>query len=312
MEPAIHLFSEADLQAIRLLPIRIVDAVEEAIRRQIAGEIRATPKAGLFPGDGRYMMTTLSFSDDPPISVVKCVTVCPDNPSNGRPAIDGSIMVHDSRTGALRAVMDAKWVTAVRTAALSGLAARRLADPDATHIGFVGAGVQARAHLDMLAALFPIREVSVYGRGKPNVVRLAEAAREKGLSVAVCADPRAAIAGADIVVSSVTANTLKAPFLDAGWLKPGAFAASADLGAPWRPERLASLDFVLIDDKEQEATKTTKLVPDHLVGGDLQDLVSGRVDVQHVPARTSAFVFRGIGVGDFALAALILAHAAEA
>ena len=82
--------------------------------------------AAITPGDGRYVMSTLSTGEDPPLTVVKAVTVSPDNPDQGLPAINGAITVFDSRTGLLRAVMGANWITAVRTAC-----ARSLLPPEA-------------------------------------------------------------------------------------------------------------------------------------------------------------------------------------
>ena len=124
------ILSDADLRGLDLEPALIADTIEDALRREAAGQVWTSPKASLYSGDGRYMMTTLSASDTPPVSVVKFVMVSPDNPQIGLPSINGSIMLHDSRTGLLRAVLDANWITEVRTAGLSAVVARKLANPD--------------------------------------------------------------------------------------------------------------------------------------------------------------------------------------
>lgn len=301
----VRVLSESDLRALGLGQRQIVDAVEDAIGREAAGGVWSTPKSALTIGDGRYLMTTLSAADEPAVSVVKFVMVSPDNPTIGLPAINGSIMVHDSRTGVLLTVMDAKWVTAVRTAGLSGTVARRLANPQSSRIGFIGAGVEARSHLDAFAALFPISEVAIFSRGAVNIALLADKAKDLGLEATVCDEPRAALADSDIVVTSVTLTTTAAPFLDARWLKPGAFAAVTDLAVPWRPETMSAFGCVVIDDRVQEAASPKRMVPEALVHADLKELVSGAVERSYDPGRVSAFVFRGVAIGDFAVAALV-------
>ena len=118
--------------------------------------------------------------------------------------------------------------------------------------------------------------------------------------------------GADLVVSSITLSYDVDPFLDARWLKPGAFAAITDLALPWIPASMGAFESVVIDDREQEESSPRPMVDPALVSGDLTDLVTGRLAGGFAPARRSAFVFRGIAVGDFALAALAYERAIAA
>lgn len=300
----IQMLDDMALRALGLDQNQIVDTIEQALHAQADGQIWTSPKATLTPGDQRYMMTTLSASDTPAVSVVKVVSVSPKNPAAGRPAINGSIMLHDSQNGMLVAVLDANWITAVRTAGLSGVVARKLANPGSTSVAFVGAGVQARSHLDCFAALFPLTRISIFGRGQKNIDRLSAHARQMGLQVDVCDTAQAVVSDADLVVTSVTVTTLEEAFLDAGWLKPGAFATITDTGAPWRQETLGALDRIVIDDIAQETAMKKKMVPPDLVTTDLNGLVGGALPDGFVPQSRTAFVFRGIAIGDFAIAAL--------
>ena len=135
-----HYLSDQVLESVGISQQEIADAIESALLAQAAGEIWTAPKAAVLPGDGRYMMTTLSVSDAPQVIAVKAVSVSPRNPDRGLSAINGAITLFDSETGVLKAVLDANWVTAVRTAGLSAVAARRLADPKSRTIAFVGCG----------------------------------------------------------------------------------------------------------------------------------------------------------------------------
>jgi len=102
----------------------------------------------------------------------------------------------------------------------------------------------------------------------------------------------------------VTWSAEPQPFLDAGWLKPGAFAAIADLGVSWLPAELAAFDRIVIDDLTQEASQPNKLAAPELVSGDLSQLVLGKLAARDSAAERNAFLFRGHALGDIALAAL--------
>lgn len=301
--------SDETLAGLGITTAEIVESIEKAVLAQAGGTLWTAPKSAVVPGDGRYMMNTLSAADEPDLIVVKSVMVSPRNPARGLAGINGAILLLDSETGLLRAVMGAKWITAVRTPGLSAVVARRMANPQSTSIAFVGCGVQARSHLDAFAELFPLKEVRAYGRGQENIDRLCAETRKKGLEARTCKTPQEALEGADLVVSSITLSFDVEPFLDARWLKAGAFAAITDLAAPWTPEGMTAFDSIIIDDHEQEAASPKPMVDPQLVRGDLSELVSGRATAAFAPDKRSAFVFRGLAVGDFAVAALSYARA---
>lgn len=304
--------SDATLAELGITTGDVIACIEAAVAAKAGGTLWAAPKAAVLPGDGRYMMATLTAGDTPAFLAVKTVMVSPGNPARGLSSINGAILLLDSETGLMRAVMGASWITAVRTAGLSAVIARRLANPASAIAAFVGCGVEARSHLDAFADLFPLKEIRALGRGRPNIDLLCAAADAKGLGATVCTDPRAALDGADIVVSSITLNHAVKPFLDARWLKPGAFAAITDLAIPWEPAGMPAFGHIIVDDLEQEAASPKPMVRHDLVRGDFTGLVSGTVEAGFDPARRSAFVFRGIGLGDYAVAALAYERAAAA
>ncbi len=304
--------SDSALAGLDISVTEIADIVEQAIQDETAGTIWTAPKSAIIPGDGRYMMTTLSTSDQPDMTVVKSVMVSPRNPVRGLPGVEGNIMLQDSETGRLRAVMEAGWVTAVRTAGLSALVAKRMAHPKSRIIAFIGTGVQAKSHLDAFEALFPLKEVRAFGRGQANIDRLCKIAEDKGLSAKACATPQEALKDADLVVSSVTLSFDIRPFIDASWLKPGAFASITDLAAPWIADSMQALDTVVIDDEAQERASPKKMVNPDLIGGDLRALVIGKADLGFAAEKRSAFIFRGLAIGDFAVACLAYRRALTA
>ena len=309
--PGFLYLSEDDLGGLGITTADIVGAIEAAVAARAEGKVWTAPKAVIEPGDGRYLMATLAAAGEPQIAAIKSVISNPRNAERGLPAINGAIMLLDSESGTLRAVLDAKWVTAVRTAGLSASVAKRLANPHSTSIAFVGCGVQALSHLNAFADIFPLTDVRVFGRGQRNIDRLRSAAKEKGLSATQAASARSALEGADLVVSSITVTYQGEPFLDARSMKKGAFAAVTDLAVPWIPDGMPAFETIIIDDRDQEAAMAKPMVDPALVSGDLSDLLTGGVDASFSPDRRSAFVFRGIAIGDLALASLAYSRAVE-
>lgn len=298
---------DTTLENMGITTPEVADAIEAALVAKSEGRLHVTPKSAILPGGGRYMMSTLAVGDDGFI-VVKQVSVCPLNPGRGLPTINGAIMVLDAETGLLHAIVGAKWITAVRTAALSAVAARRLADPASETVAFVGTGVQAHSHLAAFAHMFPLKRVRVVGRGRANIDKLCAAARGMGLDAEASEAPEAALRGADLIVTSLTLDYTIEPFLDARWLKPTAFAAITDLCIPWLPEGLAAFGTVVVDDLKQEAESEKPMLPYERIAGDLTGLVTGG-GVERIPGKPAAFAFRGIALGDYAAATLAVRKA---
>lgn len=295
------MLDDTALSALGITNSEIVNAIEEAVGAMRKGHVSAAPKASVIAPDGRYMMATLSASDDLGVIAVKAVMVNDRNKAKGLPGINGGIMLLDAETGLLKAVIGANWVTAVRTAGLSAVAAKRLADPKSSKIALIGTGVQAESHLRAFSEMFPLTRVSAFGRGSAGIERTNSVADELGLSFET-GDPQACLHGADIVVSSVTLDYSIEPFLDARWLKAGAFASITDLGIPWFNEGQSAFGRIFVDDLEQERAMEKPMIAPELISGELADLVvdGGAFD----PDKRAVFIFRGIAVGDLAVAAL--------
>jgi ornithine cyclodeaminase/alanine dehydrogenase-like protein (mu-crystallin family) len=304
--------TQALLERLSITTGEVVDSIERLILAQRRGEVWCAPKAVVTPGDERYIMATLAVASDPPIVATKSLVLNPRNPGRGLPTINSVVTLLDGETGLPLALVDGNWVTARRTAGLSAVAARRLARPESASLAFIGCGIQARSHLDAFADLFPLREIRAFGRGAANRDALCRAAEARGLTAVAAKTARDAIASADLVITSITLLPDVEPFLDARWLKPGAFAAMTDLALPWLPESLAAFERIVIDDLEQEAKMPKPMVAPALVAGDLSGLVGGDLPGRGSAQERTAFVFRGMALGDLALAAYAYRRAAAA
>jgi ornithine cyclodeaminase/alanine dehydrogenase-like protein (mu-crystallin family) len=301
--------SSAVLDCLTISTLDVVDEIERQIVGQRRGEVWCAPKATVLPGDDRYIMATLGVASEPGVIATKSLLVNPRNAERGLPTLNSLITLLDAETGLPLALVDGNWVTEKRTAGLSAVAARRLARSDSSSAAFIGCGVQARGHLDAFADLFPLREIRAFGRGAANRDALCRLAQSRGIKAVPCDTARAAIDGADIVVTTITLVPEPVPFLDANWLKAGSFTAMTDLALPWLPETLPRFDRIVIDDLAQEATMSKPMIRPELVAGDLAGLVCGDVARRQSASDRTTFVFRGMAVGDLAVAGLAYVRA---
>jgi len=309
--PFIYLSEEA-LSELHVTTAEAVEGIEHMIRGLARSEVWTTPKSGFIVPDGRYMMSTLAAADDPPVLAVKSLVLNPRNPEHGLPQINGTVTLLDSRTGLPLAVVDGNWVTAVRTAALSAVAAKRMARPDSSVAAFIGCGIQANSHLKAFSDLYPLAEVRAFGRGSANRDALCATAERMGFTTVASASGQEAIEGADLIVTSVTLSMDSQPFLDAAGLKPGAFAAVTDFAAPWIAASMPALDRIIVDDIEQESSTPYPMVDPKLIRGDLKGLINGETPGRESDQEINAFIFRGLSIGDLALADVAHRKAREA
>ena len=148
---------------------------------------------------------------------VKLVTLTPGNAERDLPFINAVYVLFDADTQAPDAIVDGAALTALRTAAVSGLATRYLASADARRLVIFGAGVQARSHLEAMLAVRPIEHVTVVSRTPERAQALVEVARGRGVDAAVGGAND--VADADIVCTCTTSDV---PLFDGGLLAPGA------------------------------------------------------------------------------------------
>lgn len=299
---------DADVRATGLGLAEVEAAVEAVFAAKAAGRAVMKPKLSLHAGDGALFLASAGILDAPAMSGVKWVGVV-DAAASGLPHIAGTVLLNDAASGVPLAILDARWITGVRTAAITAVAARRLARPESTSIGFIACGLQARAHLAALRLHFPLATLRAYSRRLSTARKFVEEARAEGLAAEAVEDPRDAVAGMDIVISSTPVVPPTAPFLDAAWLQAGAFAAMVDLGLSWLSASLPALDVVVTDDIDQAGSE--RLAYKEPYHGEVAGLVAGSLVGRQSPAQRIALVFAGLGLADVAVAAAIYQRAKE-
>ena len=234
-------------------------------------------------------------------------------------------LVHlfSASTGALRAVLAADRLGMMRTAAVSGLATRLLARPEADVLGLFGAGWQAEGHLEAIAAVRPLRLVKVHARNPERLsafcARMGERFGGRGLRVEACASAEATVRGSAIVSTVTTATE---PLFDADWLEPGTHLNAAGSNALIRREIgedvVRRCRPVVVDSLPTALKEAGDLLPLLEKGRlaerqlvELGDILLGLRPGRQVADDITLFESQGLGLQDIALAVRVEALARE-
>lgn len=209
---------------------------------------------------------------DAAVAITKLITFVADNPAHGRPAIQGDIVVFDARDGRRRLLLDGPTVTARRTAAVSLVAARRLARHPEGPLLIIGAGVQGRSHLEAFATGLGVRSVRIASRSRASADALVRHAQALGLDAQRVDDADAALADCPLVVSCTSAQAVALRARP----RPDAFVAAVGAFTPrmveWAPDvcrHLAATGTLVVDTRDA----------DHEAG----DLLQAGLDVTALP-----------------------------
>jgi ornithine cyclodeaminase/alanine dehydrogenase-like protein (mu-crystallin family) len=274
-----------DAEAVeRLLPFHdAVDALEEALRGGLDPE--ADPARSAIETDAGQLLLMPSRLQG--AVGVKLATVAAANPARGRPRVQGVYVLFDAETLATSALVDGIGLTSLRTAAVSALAVRYLARPDARRLVVYGSGPQAWSHVQALRAVCPIDQVRVGARDRGRLEAFVERCRAAGLSAEVLeGDASEALPAADVVCCCTTARE---PLFDGSLISPGATVVAIGSHEPDArevDERLAGRSTVVVEARSAALREAGDLIQAIAAGAldgtslvTLDELVAGRVAV---------------------------------
>lgn len=291
-----------------------IELLRQTFLEKAAGGIEMPPKTGIHTREGALLHAMPSHVPGVGCAGVKWVGAYPGNPERGLPQVTGLIITNDPETGLPVSVLDCTWITTVRTAAASALAAEYLARKDAKTLGILGCGVQGRSHLEAFTHAFPIAEVRAYDVNPAAAASFVKASTEFEASVIRVESPQAAVEGCDIVVTAGPITKPPHATIPRDWLEEGAFAASVDFGSYWSLEAMERLDTLATDDVEQFAHYNALGYIDYFPEGvvDLGELVCGKHPGRRsVEERTMACNL-GIAAEDMAVASVVVERATAA
>jgi ornithine cyclodeaminase/alanine dehydrogenase-like protein (mu-crystallin family) len=290
--------SEHDVRRV-LTMAACIEAMDETLRALARGELLQPLRPLYRAPDGETLLGLMPAhrGGDRPAWSLKEIVVAPGNPARGLDTHQGAVLLHDGETGELRALVNASAVTEIRTAAVSAVATRALARPDAKVVAIVGGGVQARSHAEAMRAVLPGAEVRTWTRA------------DGGTAEDVLRD-------ADVVC---TCTSAREPVLERGWLAPGAHVNAVGSSVPTARELDAATvaEATLVVDRRESALAEAG---DLLLAGLGEEAIAaelGEVLVGAHPGRTrddelTVFKSLGLGVEDLAAAELAVRRAREA
>jgi ornithine cyclodeaminase/alanine dehydrogenase-like protein (mu-crystallin family) len=313
-ENKILYLSHADVEAVDVDMPTIISLLETAFEEKGHGRVEMPPKPGIHTQPDAFIHAMPAYIDGLRSAGIKWVGGYPENATIGLPYISGLLILNDVETGLPYAVMDCTWITGKRTGAATALAAKYLARPDSETVGILACGVQGRTNLEALAALFPIKRVYAYDILPQSQEKyIAEMSKQFDFEFIGVAEPRDAVVGSDLVVTSGPILHHPTPTIQADWLRPGAFGSAVDFDSYWTPAALAQMDKISTDDHDQfhyyRSVGYFQQTPDPYA--DLGEIAVGRK-----PGRTSAeerilAMNLGLAIDDMAVAPEIFRRARE-
>jgi len=302
----------------------VMNAVEEAFKEKALGHVQMPPKIYLtydkYNGDLRAMPSYLERLE---ISAVKVVNAHPDNPEKfNLPTVMAIIVLVDPRNGVPLAVMSGRYITAMRTGAAGGIAAKYLARKDSKTVGLVGAGTQARTQLMALLSLYgKLKEVRVWDRSEKSIKRyiseMEPFCRGKATLISV-ESAKDVVKDADIIV---TTTPSRKPLVSNEWITEGMHITCIGADAPGKEEldpKILLRAKIYLDDWKQGLHSGEVNVPfskgmikKENIYGELSEVIAGLKPGRTSPDEITLFSSTGLAIQDAVTAKLVYDKALE-
>ncbi|XP_065309496.1 ketimine reductase mu-crystallin-like isoform X2 [Dermacentor albipictus] len=288
--------------------LELVDTLEQGFRNMSLGPFGGVVQPGrnVVPVRDRngILVSMSAYSAAGDALATRVVTFYPDNPTSALPIVQGVVLLFHAGTGSVKCVMDAKEITAYRTAAASAVATKYLANEKPKILAVMGAGTQAKSHIVVLSKVFKFDEIRVWNHREHSAMSLVHGLAECGLKLQYVSSPRDAVHNADVVVTATASPT---PILQSEWLKTGVHVNA--VGAPrpdWQElsEELMRKAVVYVDSSDWARTESGDIVLSGAeIFGEIGDVVLGTKENKR--AETTVFKSLGVAIEDVLTADLV-------
>ena len=310
-------------EVVQLLPMKdCIGLMREALIKLTRGEVHQPLRTIVRPDGAAGVMGLMPsyVGGEEAAYGLKTVCVFPGNPAKGKDAHQGAVMLFSAETGELLALMNASAITAVRTAAVSGVATDLLAREDASDLAIIGAGVQARTHLLAMSDVRSIKRCRVVSRNLEHARRLVD---EMGARVPFAIEPvesvKEAVDGAELIA---TVTDAKEPVVQRAWLSPGVHLNVVGSSTPAAREvdtATIAASALFVDRRESTineagdylaAAREGAIGPDH-IRAELGEVLTGLKAGRKSPDEITLFKSLGLAVEDLASANYLYRKAKE-
>lgn len=301
-------------QIRELLPMAdCIELMSDALSALARDEVHQPLRTIIRPPNARGLLGLMSAyrGGEQGAFGLKAICVFPENPSQGKDAHQGAVMLFSGETGELLALMNASAITAIRTAAVSAVATRLLAREDAHDLAIIGAGVQARTHLAALACVRSLKRVRVAARNAEHAQRLVEEMQPNiAFPIEAVQTNEEAVRGADLVVAATSSLE---PVIKKEWISPGAHINAIGTHSPSSREidsATMAAARIFVDRRESAlnesgdyllAAKEGVIGPENIVG-EIGELLIGKKSGRTSATEITLFKSLGLAVEDVACA----------
>ena len=273
---SVRILDEHDVR--RLLPMdECIDVMAEALAALARGEVHNPLRFVVRPPGEASLLGLMPAhrGGESKLWGLKTVAIFPGNSARGLDSHQGFVALFDGETGETRALLNAGAITAVRTAAVSGVATRLLARDDARTLALIGAGIQARSHLDAMRAVRDFDHIVVFSRTPGKLAGIEDAPSAE-----------AAVRDADVICTTTNAAE---PIIDRAWLKPGVHINAVGSSIPTTRE----LDTATMRDAALFVDRRESTITE--AGGFLFPQREGAIGPEHIRAEIGELL---IGAGE--------------
>lgn len=293
-----------------------IKAVEDVFKEKNLGRVQTPLKTFLFyekyNGDHRFMPAYLEKLD---IAGVKIVNTYPENRKKyGLPTVAGIIVLATPKTGEILAILDATWITVVKTAAASAVATKYLARNNSETLGLVGAGLQAIAHIEAFAQVMKLKKVKVWSRTRETAEKFLQRMTKQCSEIrfSMAKDVKEAVKDSDVVA---TITPSRQPVVMVDWVKLGTHINAMGADAPGKQEldpEILKKAKIVVDDLEHSSHSGEINVPlaqgiisEEDIYGEIGEIALGRKPGRASTNEITVFASTGVAIQDIAVAEVV-------
>jgi ornithine cyclodeaminase/alanine dehydrogenase-like protein (mu-crystallin family) len=309
-------------EVTELLPMdECIDLMADTLKVLGQGEVLNPLRRGmLLPERSGILAMMPAYMGNIPAMGLKAISVLPGNEATEYDSHLGAVLLFETEHGRLKAVIDATSITAIRTAAVSGVATRLLAREDAGDLAILGSAAQANTHLQAMLLVRKIRRVRVWSRTYEKALAFSEReSKRHSIEVEIAQTPFEAVRGADIICTTTAARE---PVVMGEWITPGAHINAVGSSIPFARELdtpAVKASRVFVDSRESALNEAGDLLipmeesaigEEHIVG-EIGEILLGKISGRRSADEITLFKSLGLAVEDIASADYIFKKAVE-
>ena len=315
-----RLLNEQQVRSLLTMP-DLISAMESALAKFSACEVLQPVRSVLTVGPTKAYFGLMPAYVPAPASLgAKLVTVFGENHKKHLPSHLATILLLDPETGALLAMLDGRYITEARTAAVSAVATRFLGRADAATMAIIGSGVQARSHLEAYQHVRQLKEVRIWSpRQQSRQQFVHDMSPHVSFPIIAADSAEAAVRGADLIVLVTSSPT---PVLDDEWVSAGAHVVCVGACRPSQremPPQLVKRSRLYVDSRDAAVLESGDIVMNVADGlfdsshirGEIGEVVLGRIGGRKTDDDITVFKSLGMAVEDVVAADLVFRRASE-